>query len=173
MDNFGFIHGELDIKILILFILRRLPSPVDAQTLQELCAVDTGIGYFDYAECLAHLVDTEHVEEVSAGRYLITEKGARNGETAESSLPFSVRMKAEQLATPIAEAMRRDRMIKTYHTINDEGCTVSLALSDGKGEIISMRILAVDEDQAHFMETKFRRDAEGIFGKIIEILSEE
>ena len=24
MDNFGFIHGELDTKILILFILRRL-----------------------------------------------------------------------------------------------------------------------------------------------------
>ncbi len=74
MDNFGFIHGELDIKILILFILRRLPSPVNAQTLQELCSVDTGIGYFDYAECLAHLVETGHVEEVTSDRYQITEK---------------------------------------------------------------------------------------------------
>lgn len=173
MDNFGFIHGELDIKILILFILRRLPSPVDAQTLQELCAIDTGIGYFDYAECLAHLVETGHVEEVSAGRYLITEKGVRNGETAESSLPYSVRIKAEQLIAPIAEAMRRDRMIGTSHTQNEEGCAVSLSLSDGKGEIISMRVLAADEDQAKLMKTNFRRDAEGIYGKVIEILSEE
>ena len=26
MDNFGFIHGELDTKILILYVLRRLPG---------------------------------------------------------------------------------------------------------------------------------------------------
>jgi len=173
MENFGFIHGELDIKILILFILRRLPSPVNAQTLQELCAIDTGIGYFDYAECLAHLVETGHVEEVSPDRYLITEKGARNGETAESSLPYSVRMKAEQLTAPLAEAMNRDRMIGTSHEQHDAGCTVSLSLSDGKGEIIAMRVLAADEEQADFMEANFRRNAEGIYGKIIEILSEK
>ena len=173
MDNFGFIHGELDIKILILFILRRLPSPVDAQKLQELCAIDTGIGYFDYAECLAHLVETGHVEEAGTGRYLITEKGARNGETTESSLPYSVRMKAEQLTAPLAEAMNRDRMIGTSHAQDGEGCAVSLSLSDGKGEIIDMRILAADEEQAEFMEANFRRNAEEIYGKIIEILSEK
>ena len=43
MDNFGFIHGELDTKLLILFILRRLPRPVDGDTLTELCFCDTGV----------------------------------------------------------------------------------------------------------------------------------
>lgn len=42
MDNFGFIHGELDTKILILFILRRLPRPVDADTLAELLLLRHG-----------------------------------------------------------------------------------------------------------------------------------
>jgi hypothetical protein len=81
-------------------------------------------------------------------------------------------MKAEQLTAPIAEAMRRDRMIGAFHTQNDAGCAVSLSLSDGKGEIISMRVLAADEEQAGSMEANFRRNAEGIYGKIIEILSE-
>jgi hypothetical protein len=173
MDNFGFIHGELDIKILILFILRRLQSPVDAQTLEELCSCDTGIGYFDYAECLAHLVETGHVDEVSAGRFLITEKGARNGETAESSLPYSVRVKAESLMTPVAASMRRDRMIGTSHVPSEGGCTVRLSLSDGKGDIISISILAADEAQAQAMEKNFRRDAEVIYGRVVEILSEQ
>ena len=35
MDRFGFIHEKLDIKILILFILRRLPGVVDRETLGE------------------------------------------------------------------------------------------------------------------------------------------
>ena len=37
MDNYGFIHDRLDIKILILFVLRRLPGTVDPETLLEIC----------------------------------------------------------------------------------------------------------------------------------------
>ena len=75
MDNFGFIHGELDTKILILYVLRRLPRPVDAQTLSDLCSFDNGVSWFDYADCLAGLVDTGHVEALDGERYMITEKG--------------------------------------------------------------------------------------------------
>jgi len=54
MDQHGFIHEKLDIKLLILFILSRLPAPVDRGTLDELCQqCDDGVGYFDYSDCLA------------------------------------------------------------------------------------------------------------------------
>ena len=93
MDRFGFIHEKLDIKILILYILNQLPSPVDAQTLSELVFCDDGIGYFDYSDCLAELVETNHIEE-KRGKYRITEKGSRNVAEVGSSLPYSVRTKA-------------------------------------------------------------------------------
>ena len=47
MERFGFIHEKLDIKILILFILSRLPGEVPPEVLGELCQCDDGIGYFD------------------------------------------------------------------------------------------------------------------------------
>ena len=106
MDNFGFIHGELDTKILILYVLRRLPRPVDAQTLSDLCSFDNGVSWFDYADCLAGLVDTGHVEALDGERYMITEKGSANGEAAETSLPYSVRRKADRLIEPAATRMR-------------------------------------------------------------------
>ncbi len=37
MDHHGFIHEKLDIKLLILFILSRLPAPIDRGSLDELC----------------------------------------------------------------------------------------------------------------------------------------
>ena len=37
MDHWGFIHEELDIKILILFVLRRLPGVVDPNELSDFC----------------------------------------------------------------------------------------------------------------------------------------
>ena len=102
MDRFGFIHEKLDIKILILYILDQLPSPVDAQTLSELVFCDDGIGYFDYSDCLAELVETNHIEE-KRGKYRITEKGSRNVAEVGSSLPYSVRTKASRITAPIAE----------------------------------------------------------------------
>ena len=76
---------KLDIKILILFILRRLPETVESETLANLALSDGGVGYFEYAECLAELEDSGHLER--QGRMIrLTEKGARNGSIVESSL---------------------------------------------------------------------------------------
>ena len=176
MDQYGYTHGfiheKLDIKILILFILRRLPGAVDPDTLLELCQCDEGIGYFDYIDCLHDLVETGHIAESEEG-YAITEKGARNADTVESSLPYSVRSKALRLLAPVEERLRRAAMITARHTLDENGCTVELAMGDGKGEVIRMSLLCAGEEQARQIEKRFRRDAEGCYQKIVELLSEE
>ena len=172
MERLGFIHEKLDIKILILFILSRLPGEVDPETLGDLCRFDGGIDYFDYSDCLADLVETGHVTRTETG-YSITPKGARNAGTVESSLPYSVRAKALKLLAPVAERLRRAAMISAKHSVSDEGCVVELAMSDGKGEIIHLRLLCADENQAELMEKNFRRDAEEYYQKIAEMLSKK
>ena len=171
MDQHGFIHERLDIKILILYILRRLPGAVDPETLLELCQCDEGIGYFDYSDCLSELVETGHITESEEG-YTITEKGARNADAVESSLPYSVRSKALRLLAPVEERLRRAAMITARHTLSEEGCTVELAMGDGKGELIHLRLLGADEEQAGTLEKHFRKNAEGYYQKIIGLLME-
>ena len=68
MDHHGFIHEKLDIKLLILFILSRLPAPVDRGTLDELCQqCDDGVGYFEMDSvvpaCSEYLRAVELMEE--------------------------------------------------------------------------------------------------------------
>lgn len=171
-ERFGFIHEKLDIKILILYILRRLPGVVEPETLLDLCQCDNGVGYFDYSDCLSELVDTAHVDKVKGG-YRITEKGVRNADAVGSSLPYSVRKKAERLLAPVAARLARDAMIRTEHALTDNGLIVRLALSDGKGNIIDMNLLCADEAQAALVEKNFRRGAEGYYQKIIALLSEK
>ena len=72
MEGIGFIHEKLDIKILILYILNHLPAAVDAQTLSDLVFCDNGIGYFDYSDCLAELVDTAQAYELRVAAEVTT-----------------------------------------------------------------------------------------------------
>jgi predicted transcriptional regulator len=172
LEGSGIIRDKLDIKILILFILRRLPEAAAADTLAELALRDVGIGYFDYAECLGELVDTGHAEALG-GAFRITEKGARNGEILESSLPYSVRAKAERVLAPVAAAMRRSAMIRTSHSLDKDGCHVELSMSDGLGDIIGLRVLCAGEEQASLIERRFQADAEKFYNRIISMLLEE
>ncbi len=190
MERFGFIHEKLDIKILILYILRRLPGTVEPETLLELCQCDGGIGYFDYSDCLNELVETGHVEESEDG-YRITGKGVRNADAVESSLPYSVRSKALKLIAPVEERLARAAMIIARHSDGDGGCIINVTssgslmplpaaplrkirrCSDGKGEVLHLRFLCAGDEQAKLIEKNFRRGAEDYYQRIAALLSEQ
>jgi len=172
MDGCGFIRENLDIKILILFILNRLPGPVDEETLMDLTLCDKGFTYFEYASCLADLVRTEHVT-LTDGFYTITEKGARNGYMTESSLPYSVRIKSEKNAAEAAKIIQRRSMVKAGHAKLDSGAiSVNFSLSDGIGEIMKLELVAPSEEYAEKMEKNFKENAESIFNQIVTLLAD-
>ena len=141
MDHHGFIHEKLDIKLLILFILSRLPAPADRGTLDELCQqCDDGVGYFDYSDCLGELIATGHVV-CEDEEYAATEKGKRDGREVESSLPYSVRARALKLLAPVEERLARAAMIRAESASDADGCHVKLAMSDGKGDHCALAAL--------------------------------
>lgn len=171
MEGLGFIHEKLDIKILILFILGRLNQKVDTDTLTELCLCDGGISYFDYTECLSELIDTGHVAFENE-LYEITEKGRKNGKITESSIPYSVRVKAEKEIAIKIQLFRRNSMIKADATECEDGSyTITLSMSDGLGDILQIKLLAGDKTQAKALCTGFKNRSVEIYGALInEIL---
>jgi len=168
--NFGFIHEKIEIKILILYILRRIPMSITFDELTGLVMCDDGISYFDFSECVAELIKTGHVRYMD-NRYSLTVKGMRNGEITEKSLPITVRDKVDGSTAAARSMLSRDDMIRTSYTANQDGsCTVALSLSDGLGDIVSMSLYAVNEKQALSLEKGFRKKAEGIYMKLIEAI---
>ena len=170
-ERYGVLREKLDIKILLLFILRRLPGVCSAETLAELVMRDAGVGYFEYAECLGELEDAGHVKR-QLGGFQITEKGDRNCAIVESSLPYTIRTRLSRLMEPIAEDMRRQALITAEHEQDEDGCRVHLAVSDGVGQILELRLLCAGDKQAELIEKNFRDNAEDYYNRIMELLSE-
>lgn len=174
MPEFAFIHGELDIKLFLLYVLSKLPNPIDRNELIGICSVDSGIGWFEFAEFLEELVRTGHVEKLRDGRYMISEEGKKAAETTKTGVPFSVRTKADIAINPVAKRMRRDAAIESVIEEDPEGgAKLILGLSDSKGKILGLELLSSDEKTAKAMSEYFRKYAEDIYMKIVEILLAE
>ena len=168
--HFGFIHDIMEVKILVLYILNRMPDAVTLETLTELVLCDDGIGYFDLVEAIDELKRTEHIKS-SGDSYSVTAKGSRNGEATESCLPFSFRLKVESNISAKRIALNRDSMISTgYSRHEDGGFNVKLALSDGIGDIVKLNLYAATEKQAMRLEKGFRRNAENIYKTLISTI---
>ena len=172
MEQFGFVREELDIKILILYILARLPGPVDRESLADIVFCDGAINYFSFSECLSELIATGHIMK-ERGKYEITPKGREDGAMIETSLPISVRDNADVGMLPVADRISREAMIRTSHGKEASGTVVHLSLSDGKGVVFDMSALVGDEEQAKIIEKKFRLNAEEYYIRILNMFMED
>ena len=95
----------------------------------------------------------------------------RNGKITENSLPYSVRTHVEKATLAHRNRQFRNSMIKTQHETNADGSfVVKLALSDGVGEVVSMEMFAASEQQALELESGFRKNAESVYNKLVEMI---
>lgn len=166
----GFIHDKLEIKFLILYITARVIEPIPFDTVWDLAMCDEGVDYFDFAEAVAELVDTDHLTHAD-DRYAITEKGKRNGGICESSLPYSVRVKCDKNVARLNGQLRRDAQVRAERILRDDGTyTLRLALDDEHGNLITLELLAATEQQANRLADQFKTHPEQVYNGVLDVL---
>lgn len=167
----GFIRDKLDIKFLILFIAARVIEPLPIEGMQELTMCDGGIDYFDFSVCLADLVKTEHLRLTEDNRYCITPKGLKNSEICESSLPYSVRMRAEKSIAACNKELKRRAQVQGKVLPRENGTyTVELSLSDDVDNVMKLQLMVATEEMAQDLVNRFRKNPEKVYSSLVEAL---
>ena len=167
----GFIKDKLEIKFLILYIMSRIIEPLPLHGIQELTMIDDGVDYFAFSECLNDLVQTDHLALSSDGIYSITPKGLKNSEICQSSLPYSVRLKAENGITVYNNRLLRANQVQGKIIPRDNGTyTVDLSLSDDVDNVLHLQLLTATEDMAKDLTDRFKKDPEQLYTKLLSAL---
>ena len=168
----GFIQDKLEIKFLILYLAARVIEPVPFDTLLDLTLCDDAVDYFDFSECLADLVKTEHLTlDEESGLYAITEKGRRNIEICQSSLPYSVRLRCDENLVKLNDALMRQAQVQTGLQPNEDGtCTVRLYLADEAGPLMELKLISPSLAQGQTLTSKFQQSPEAIYHEIMALL---
>ena len=174
MARVGFIQDKLEIKFLILYIASRLIEPVPFEAMQELAMIDDGVDFFDFSECMSNLVSSAHLTLSEDGLYAITEKGLRNGQICETSLPYSVRLAADKNLTVFNQKLRRRAQIRSEITPRPNGTyTVSLAFCDEQDSpLLKMELMVPKEVMAKDLAARFQKNTEQLYAGVINALFE-
>lgn len=170
MARVGFIHDKLDIKFLILYIMSRVAAPIDLSNLAELTLCDEGVNYFNFAEAVGELVDTEHLL-LEEPLYSISEKGRKNGAICEDSLAYSVRVKCDKSVAKLNGRLRRDAQVRSDRIPREDGTfTLRLALDDEHGNLLTVDMLTATEQQCDRLSDQFKAHPEQIYNGILDVL---
>ena len=175
MGRVGFIQDKLEIKFLILYVASRLIEPVPFEAMQELTMCDDGIDFFDFSECLSNLVESQHLTLSDDGLYAITEKGLHNGAICESSLPYSVRLRADKNITIFNQKLKRRAQIKSDIQPRPNGTfTVTLAFNDDDDQpLLKMDLMVPKEVMAKELAERFQRNPEQLYTGVLNTLFSE
>ena len=166
----GFIQDELDLKLLVLYIMARGAQPVTFPQLLELALCDAGVDYFSLTQAVDHMVATGQLAK-DGERYSITEKGKRNSEICQSSLPYSVRMHCDENLVKANDALRREAQVQSFVQDREDGtCTLTLHFSDSTSPLLNLSLLVPDRAMALSMAEHFRSDPASIYHGVISLL---
>ena len=171
MSPVGFIQSELDLKLLVLYIMARAAGPITFLQLLDLALCDAGVDYFSLTQAVEHMVETGQLSKEDE-RYSITEKGRRNSEICENSLPYSVRMHCAENLVKVNEALRREAQVQTKILENEDGTsTLHLQLNDVGSPLLALDLLVPGPAQAITMSQKFQADPAGLYHAMVGLLS--
>ena len=173
MSHIGFIQSELDLKLLVLYIMARTAAPITFLQLLELALCDSGVNYFTLTQAVEHMVETGQLEREN-DRYTITEKGRRNSEICENSLPYSVRMHCDENLVHVNDTLREEAQIHASVQPNNDGThTLKLRLDDVGTPLFQLELLVPDPKQAQMMVRSFRRNPAALYHSLSALLIQQ
>lgn len=166
----GFIRDKLGIKCLILYVVAGVAEPMPMSDIQALTMIDDGIDYFDFSQCLNELVQTDHLR-LDEQQYAITPKGLKNNEICQSSLPYSVRLKADRLIqTHRQELVRRAQVQARVERRENGTYTVSLSLSDDVDNVMRLQLMVATKEMAEDLARRFQKNPEQVYARLVSAL---
>ena len=173
------LRDKNDIKIFILHLLSHVGYELDFVSINDIVVQDGYVGYFDFAECFAELLETGNIEELPAKegeeeKYRITEQGVRVAESLDSRILPAIREKSVKSAMRFLSFRERGAKVKFDFDPLPNGRFIATCLITEKDkEVLKTSVLVESTTQLERIRQNFYDKPEVVYRGIMAVLTGE
>jgi len=173
------LRDKNDIKIFILYLLRHIGYPLDFVSINDIVVQDGYVGYFDFVECFAELLETGNILEIPAeeGReelYEITPQGIHVADNLDSRLLSSIREKSLKSALRFLSFRERGAKIKfDFRPLQNGRFLANCLITEKDEELLNVSLTLESGHQLERIRHNFYDKPEVVYKGIMAVLTGE
>lgn len=165
------LNSITDLKVFLLFLLDNIRYPVDSNTIMDIASENTDDLSLDYEQCLAELVDSEHLlyDEIDGTRYyMISDKGRAVASELYDNLEAGFRERSLRSAIKHLSLSKSGASIKSYVEKNEGGrYRVTLEAFDRYGELMKTTLAVNSLAEAEQIKRNFESKPDGVYRGVL------
>ena len=170
-----------DIKIFILYLLRHIGYPLDFVSINDIVAQDGYVGYFDFAECFAELLDTGNIAEYrqendpdGEERYMITEQGIEVADELHSRLLVAIKEKSLKSALRFLSFRERGAKLRfEFEPLPNGRFSACCLITEKEEERLNVSLTLESSNQLEKIRHNFYDQPEVVYKGILAVLTGE
>ena len=167
-------EGLAENKVLILYLLNKLPDGIKSDNLFKLVSSANNINYFYFQELLTDLIETNFVGSFTKEEdtfVKITSEGQNALSLTKSLLPGILKLKADNVfKEEISSIVEESSIITEYIPKNEKDYTVKCKIIEKNETIFEVSTFAASRDRAKQISDNWKNNANKIYPKIIDLL---
>ncbi len=169
----GGINNAQQVRMLVAYVLRALPDPIDGRLLSELLQYHGLANLFEVNGAIDELTEKGSVLADKEGKLTLSPQGRVAVDEWEFILPYSVREKAVRAATLALTRLKNERENEVEIREEEKGCRVVCRVLDGKQVLMEVGLWVPDRAQAEQVKERFLNDPLTCYRTTVELLTKE
>ena len=169
----GGINNAQQVRLLVGYVLRAVPEPMDRQLLAELLQYDGLANFFEVTGAIDELLAKGSIRADGDGRLILSPQGRTAVDEWEFILPYSVKQKAARAATLALTRLKNERENDVEIREEERGCRVVCRVLDGAQVLLEIGLWVPDRAQAEQVRERFLSDPLACYRTTVEQLMEE
>ena len=163
-------------KVLILYLLDQVHKPIKSDNLFKLVLSAIDMNYFYFQQFLLDLISADFVisyqiEDQTV--YELTSHGKTTLDLTLDILPGIIKLKADTNLKPLLDDIENDNIIAEFTPKSEDHYTVNCKIMENNETIFEVKTFAGSRDEAKRIVDNWKNNADQIYPKLLEILTQK
>ena len=162
-------------KVIILYILNKLPNPISNEGLYKLVLSINDMNYFYFQQFTLDLINVGYIytfQKEDQTLYTITDSGKRTLDLTLDLLPGIIKLQADTKLKPILDSSEEEKSIVAEYTpLSENHYTIVCKVVDNNETVFEIKTFAGSREQAKEIVDNWQNNANEIYPEILGILT--